>query len=46
MGELYRMKNNACTARKGGVCYQPKPKFGVGTGNTLREQRQKNEVMV
>ena len=35
MGELCRMKNNACTARKGGVCYQPKPKFGVDTGNTL-----------
>ena len=46
MGELCRMKNNARTARKGGVCYQPKPKFGVDTGNTLREQRKKNEVMV
>ena len=46
MGKLCRMMNNACTARKGGVCYQPKPKFGVDTGNTLGEQRKKNKVMV
>ena len=40
------MKNNAFKARKGGVYYQPEPKVGVDTGNSLRKQRKKNAVMV
>ena len=41
MGELCRMKNNARTARKGGVCYQPEPKVGVDTGNSQKTKKKK-----
>ena len=40
------MKNNARTARKGGVCYQPEPKVGVDTGNSQKTKKKKNAVMV
>lgn len=37
------MKNNACTARKEGMCYQPEPKVPV----TLSENKEKkNATMV